>query len=161
MATDTSLPADKMDALLVVIDDARCEVIEAQKLIIAALTGPPNAALQAQLDAVAQAVANPPDTGVPAQLDEVLALLTRPAPTRRFVYVWPAAVTMALLLGLAGGWTSARCPREVRTEATLMRQLDPVLVEKYDAMTPALQSAVSAVYAKVGLRPPGQRKSKK
>jgi hypothetical protein len=152
------LTKQEWDVFMVLMDDVRTEVIEAAK----AITGPPNPTLQAQLDALAQAVANPPDTGIPAQLDEVLAILTAPTPRRRFpYYAWPAAVVLAGVVGLVGGWASARCPQDVRTEATLMRQLDPVLVDKYDAMAPALQSAVNGVYAKVGLQPPGQRKGKK
>jgi hypothetical protein len=161
VATDTEITKKDLDELIVLADDVRTEIVQAQKVIVEALTGPPNPTLQAQLDALAQAVANPPDMGIPAQLDEVLALLTRPVPPRRRVYVWPSAVTLALVLGLVGGWTSAWCPGDVRTEATLMRQLDGILVDKYDTLPVGVQHTVNGAYVKVGLQPPGQRKGKK
>jgi hypothetical protein len=159
--TNTELTKHEWDAFMVLMEDVRTEVIEAQKRITEALAAPPHAALQAQLDGLARAVANPPDTGVSAQLDEVLALLTRPAPRRQPAVVWPAAVPLALVLGLAGGWVTARCPQDVRTEATLMRQIDSLLVDKYDALPAGVQASVNGAYAKVSLQTPGQRKGKR
>lgn len=159
-ATDPSLPDDKLDALLVVIDDAKCEVIEASKLITTAMAAPPPAVLQAQLDALMQAVTNPPDTGVPQQLEEVLALLTREAPKpRRPSWPWVGAELLAGMLCVGVGWIAARwgSGRVVR-EAALMRQLDPTLAAHYGTLPAPVQGALEQAYRQANLQSPGQRK---
>jgi hypothetical protein len=159
IATNASLPDDKLDALLVVIDDAKCEVIEASKLITTALAGPPHTLLQAQLDALMQAVTNPPDTGVPQQLEEVLALLMRPASKpRRPTWQWVGAGLLAGILCVGIGWAVARWGSGggVR-EAALMRQLDPALAVHYSTLPAPVQSAIEQAYRQANLQSPGQR----
>jgi hypothetical protein len=154
------MPKQDLDALIVLADDVRTEIVQAQKVIVEALTGPPNPALQAQLDALQQAITNPPDTGVPQQLAEVLAVLTRPAPKAlRPSWQWMAAGLLTGVLCWGAGWGVARWESgKVSREAALMRAMDSILVERYALLPVPVQQSLTQVYKQFDFQDPGQRK---
>jgi hypothetical protein len=161
MATeDSGLTKRDWDAGLVLMDDVRNELLEVKKDILTALAAPPHTALQAQLDALAQAITNPPDTGVGAQLDEVIALLTPPLPPSKPWWVrWQYGVILAALMGIGGGWIGGQWPQQqAGREAKLMRQMDTLLVERYAQLPTAVQQGLSSLYKQFDFQDPGQRK---
>jgi len=112
--------------------------------------------------AIARRLDEPQDTKVQATLDDILHTLGQLRPAKRLPwYGWPATVVLAGLLGLGLGWYTVGCPYDVKVQAGLMSQMDALLVERYGALPPALQTAVVGLYTQLGLQPPGERKGGK
>ena len=88
MATNGEITPEDLAALMTLADDVRCEIIEAQKAIAAALQGPIHAELQTRLDALWTVVTQPPENPAVPLLEEVIACLTPKPVSHAWWYPW-------------------------------------------------------------------------
>lgn len=157
------LTQDAFDAIAVLMDDCRTEIVEAAKRITTAMSEPPHAALQTALDALSAAILHPPEDAALPLLDEIVALLTPRTVPRPWWHRgrWPAAVVLAAGLGLGAGWWTFAPPRDLAIWAALGSQVDRVLIEQSLALPSSLQQALASVYRGLHIQPPAERKGKR
>jgi hypothetical protein len=157
-----SVPQEDLQGLMALLDDVRCEVIEAQKQIATAKSGIPDG-LQAQLDAIWSAVSHPvPDASLPL-LEELLQVLAPKPVTRPWWHrwVWPSAGVLLGVLCFGLGWWQGSPTREARLWGTLGQQVDRVLVEQYLGLSRSAQEALNKLYRDLRMVTPGDRKGKR
>ena len=106
MATEPDLT--KLDELVVIIDDARTEIVQAAKAITEAVNRPPDPALMGTLNTILRTLDTPQDTKGQLLLEDLLHTLSQQRPRRRLPgYIWPASMVLMGLLGLGTGWQTA------------------------------------------------------
>jgi hypothetical protein len=154
-----SMTAEDLQGLMTLMDDVRCDIIEAQKQIAAAHVITDSMAqvqdftqaIQKTCDTLLRRLEEPVVPGLQGSLDEILQVTraekqAAPLQTKRLAGL---AVGLALLSG-ACGWYVGHTPTVVVQRARLMESVHAVLMER-PALVPAeLKTKLAAVYGQHG-----------
>jgi hypothetical protein len=155
MATPGNAEHEDIAAAMTLIDDVRSDLIEEVKQAWKHT--------EQRFDGLWTLLSNPPENPAVPLLEEVIKLL-RPAQVRRpwwHPWRWPAAVLLAGVVGLGGGWWTWGEASTTRTWATIGQRVDGVLVEQYLGLSKSAQDAITSLYRQLGLTSPGERKGKR
>src|SRR5262245_47846620 len=131
--SDTTPTPDDIAAFITLLDDVRCDLLEAQKALVGIDKQSTMQDLQVQLDNIWRVLTHPPESSAVPLLQEVLQVLVPRRTTSPWWHrwCWPGAVVLAAGLGLAlGAWTM-RPGADMQAWAMLGQRLDGVLVEQY------------------------------
>jgi hypothetical protein len=153
VATATELTKEQWDACMVLMDDVRAEIVEAQKTLAASV--PQTQALTLAIDATCATLLRrldePVVPGLQGALDEILQVMRaeRQRPRLNWKRLAGLGGALVLLSGFAG-WYVAYTPRLVRQQATLMQHINAVLLERQSALPADLKAKLGAVYTQQG-----------
>ena len=137
--SDSDLTKDDITALAVLLADVRDDINDA-------------------LSAFQQAAT--PDAPLTRHLEELVHRLTDPPAHRRRLGRWMAGLLcLAFVGGIAVGWY-VRGPHDhgLKAQATLMGQVDALLLARYETLPPTLQKALQALYTRAGFQPLERRR---
>src|SRR2546422_5730156 len=97
---DATKPLD-LDAIAVLIDDARTEIIQATKVITEAINRPADPTLMGTLNTIVRQLDTPHDAKLQPLLEDLQHTLNQRRASRRLPWwLWPASIALAGLLGI-------------------------------------------------------------
>jgi hypothetical protein len=154
-----SMTVEDLQGCMTLMDDVRCDIIEAQKQIAAARVITDSLAqvqdftqaIQKTCDTLLRRLEEPVVPGLQGSLDEILQVMRaeKQAPPRSTKRLAGLAVGLALLSGVVG-WSIGHTPAVVVQRARLMEGVHAVLMER-PALVPAeLKTRLAAVYVQHG-----------